>query len=188
MKRLLSAGAVMLGGVVSVLMLVGPSAANAATTPLTAHHLQSARPSHGIRPDTVYQIQNCDGRLENFTVGSDSAVWHQWQTSPGGPWSGWSSLGGYLISDIAVIRNVTCKLEVFGVGGDHAMWHIWQNNAGTGPWSGWSSLGGYLTSSPSAGFFSNGEAVIQALGGDYNPWCDHQGSPGSGPWSGWYRC
>ena len=91
-------------------------------------------------------ITNCDGRQEAFEV-SSGVLLHRWQTSPGGSWSGWYSLGGYLIyTRIAVFDNVTCHLEVVGVGGDGAMWHIWQTNAGSGPWSGWASLGGgYFT-------------------------------------------
>lgn len=34
---------------------------------------------------------NSDGRLEIFARGSDGACWHNWQTSPGGAWSGWAS-------------------------------------------------------------------------------------------------
>src|SRR5919108_558950 len=37
--------------------------------------------------------QNADGRLEVFTIGSDGALWHIWQTTPNGIWSNWASLG-----------------------------------------------------------------------------------------------
>jgi hypothetical protein len=34
-----------------------------------------------------------DGRLEAFGVGSDDALWNNWQTAPSaGPWSGWVAL------------------------------------------------------------------------------------------------
>lgn len=46
---------------------------------------------------------NSDGRLEVFGVDTDRAVWHKWQTVPhAGPWSGWNSLGGFLIDDTAI--------------------------------------------------------------------------------------
>jgi len=35
---------------------------------------------------------NPDGRLEVFVVGSDFALWHNWQLTPGGAWSGWAPL------------------------------------------------------------------------------------------------
>ncbi|MFK4581697.1 hypothetical protein [Bradyrhizobium ottawaense] len=43
---------------------------------------------------------NSDGRLEVFARGTDKALWHIWQDKPhAGPWSGWASLGGVLLSD-----------------------------------------------------------------------------------------
>ena len=38
-------------------------------------------------------VQNYDYRLEAFAVGTDGAVYHIWQLTPGGGWSGWGSLG-----------------------------------------------------------------------------------------------
>src|SRR2546427_313053 len=32
-------------------------------------------------------VENTDGRLEAFVGGSDNALWHAWQVSPGGNWS-----------------------------------------------------------------------------------------------------
>jgi len=32
-------------------------------------------------------VENVDGRLEAFVGGSDNALWHAWQVSPGGNWS-----------------------------------------------------------------------------------------------------
>src|SRR5262245_6678010 len=31
--------------------------------------------------------QNDDGRLEAFTIGTDTNMWHAWQTSPNGGWT-----------------------------------------------------------------------------------------------------
>jgi hypothetical protein len=30
---------------------------------------------------------NADGRLEAFIWGTDGALYHRWQTKPGGPWN-----------------------------------------------------------------------------------------------------
>jgi hypothetical protein len=38
-------------------------------------------------------------------IGADHALWHQWQTTAGGGWSGWSSLGGW-IDQLALGQNV----------------------------------------------------------------------------------
>ena len=78
--------------------------------------------------------RNADGRLEIFAKGTDGAVWHQWQTAPNSPFSGWASLGGVITSDIAVGQNADGRLEAFVRGTDNAVWHRWQ----TAPNNGWS--------------------------------------------------
>jgi C1A family cysteine protease len=87
--------------------------------------------------------RNQDGRLEVFARGTDNALWHIWQTSPGGGWSGWGSLGGVITSVPAVSRNRDGRLEAFARGTDNALWHIWQTAPNNG-WSGWASLGGAM--------------------------------------------
>ena len=37
--------------------------------------------------------QNTDGRLEIFAYGANDIVYNNWQLTPGGDYSGWSSLG-----------------------------------------------------------------------------------------------
>ena len=91
--------------------------------------------------------QNADGRLEAFAVGTDNGLWHIWETTPNGGWSGWASLGGVITSEPTVGRNADGRLEVFARGTDNALWHIWQTAPSAGPWSGWASLGGVITSS-----------------------------------------
>ena len=141
MKRLLFGG---VAGLLAAVLTLSPAAAYASTRTMRS---ASSVMTSGSDPT----ITNCDGRQEAFEV-SSGVLLHRWQTSVGGSWSGWYSLGGYLIyTRIAVFDNVTCHLEVVGVGGDGAMWHIWQTKAGSGPWSGWASLGGgYFTGGPTS--------------------------------------
>ena len=76
---------------------------------------------------TSITLTNCDGRQERFQVRPGNHLYHQYQTTPGGSWSGWHIMGGYLIfAQIGAVVNSDCRLEVFGVGGDHAMWHTWR--------------------------------------------------------------
>lgn len=89
-------------------------------------------------------VTNRDGRLEVFSAGSSGeAVYHRWQTSPGGSWSGWASLGtpasGASLAKPAVIQNSDGRLEVFVVAGGR-MHHKWQTSPGGG-WSGWDRIG-----------------------------------------------
>ena len=78
---------------------------------------------------------NADGRLELFGRDSTGALSHTWQTSPGGGWSPWASLGGQVRDLLAIGRNADGRLEVFANGSDGALWHIWQ----TAPNNGWTA-------------------------------------------------
>ena len=82
-----------------------------------------------------------DGRLEVFYIGTDNALYHNWQTAPNGT-SGWASqaaLGGFAKA-LAVGENEDGRLEVFYIGTDNALYHNWQTLAGG--WSGEVRLGG----------------------------------------------
>jgi acylphosphatase len=131
-------------------------------------------------------VCNSDGRLEVFGVGSDRAVWHNWQKAPhSGPWSGWASLGGVVTSDPAVFINSDGRLELFARGADNALWHNWQTAPHAGPWSGWNSLGGIITSDPEVVENSDGRLEVFARGLDGALWHNWQTAPHAGPWSGW---
>ncbi|MGB9634511.1 MAG: peptidoglycan-binding protein, partial [Chloroflexaceae bacterium] len=76
---------------------------------------------------------NADGRLEVFARGADNALYHIWQTSPGGAWGTWSRLGGVLTSNPSAVRNADGRLMVFVRGADNALYMIAQK----APNSGW---------------------------------------------------
>jgi hypothetical protein len=73
---------------------------------------------------------NRDGRIEVFAIGTDAGLHHNWQTTPGGAWSGWAGLGGG-ITQIATAVNRDGRIEVAAIGADTAaLNHIWQLNPG----------------------------------------------------------
>jgi hypothetical protein len=126
--------------------------------------------------------RNLDGRLEVFARGTDSALWHTWQTTPNGGWSGWASLGGGILATPAIAANSDGRLEAFVQGTDGALWHNWQTTP-NGAWSGWASLGGWLAN-PAVGRNHDGRLEVFGVGSDsavYHIW---QNTP-SGSWSGW---
>jgi hypothetical protein len=131
-------------------------------------------------PPVVTSGRNGDGRLETFYVGGDNAVWHRWQLSPSGRWSGESRLGG-IARSVAVATNRDGRLEAFYIGTDNAVWHRWQVAAGGG-WSGESRLGGWATS-VAAARNRDGRLEVFYVGGDHAVWHRWQLSPG-GRWSG----
>jgi hypothetical protein len=57
---------------------------------------------------------NQDGRLEVFARGAaDGAFWHIVQSTPGGSWSAWSSLGGSPADEASVTLAPDGCLNVF---------------------------------------------------------------------------
>ena len=121
------------------------------------------------------------GRVEVFARGSDKALWHTWQTTPGGAWSGWRSEGGW-IDLLDATRNADGRLEVFARGSDKALWHTWQTTPG-GAWSGWTSVGGWIDLL-APGVNEDGRLEVFARGSDQALWHTWQTAPG-GAWSGW---
>jgi hypothetical protein len=63
---------------------------------------------------------NADGRIEAFAIGTDKALYHIYQTSPGGPWSSWSGLGGAVLQ-IATAVNADGRIEVFVIATNQAL-------------------------------------------------------------------
>jgi acylphosphatase len=124
---------------------------------------------------------NQDGRLEIFARGADKALWHIWQTTPGGNWSSWASLGGQ-IDMLAVGSNQDGRLEVFARWPDQSLWHIWQVAPNDG-WSGWASLGGQIDLL-AVGSNKDGRLEVFARGIDHGLWHIWQVAPNDG-WSGW---
>jgi acylphosphatase/peptidoglycan hydrolase-like protein with peptidoglycan-binding domain len=125
---------------------------------------------------------NQDGRLEVFVRGTDAALYHIWQTTPGGGWSEWTSLGGGVQGAPSVTRNADGRLEAFVKGTDNALWHTWQIKPG-GAWSEWAPLGGWVAV-PTAARNADGRLEVFVRGGDnalYHIW---QTTPGGG-WSEW---
>jgi hypothetical protein len=138
---------------------------------------------------------NADGRLELFApeafAGGDQEVWHRWQRTPGGDWSGWSSMGspgGELLPDPppALGRNADGRLELFVVASDGAIWHSWQTAPNNG-WSPWSSLGSQGGGFADLGVGPNADGRLELLATLQNGtdlWRRYQTAPNNG-WSPW---
>lgn len=146
---------------------------------------------------------NWDGRLEVF-VRDGAGVQHNWQTTPGGGWHGWASLGTPgpgAASDVAVASDdvqagsrAGC-LEVLVVGSDQHLYQISQTTPGNG-WGVWADLGGVGQSFQLSGYLdgpvpatpvigNNGDGCLEAylVAEDNAVYRIRQQSPG-GPWPG----
>ncbi|MBZ5578301.1 MAG: hypothetical protein LAP40_17190 [Acidobacteriia bacterium] len=85
-----------------------------------------------------------DGRLRVFIRGADNALWFAAQTSPGGSWTPFVSLGGVIISNPKAVLDPSGHIAVFAVGGDTAVWRRSETTADN--YSDWISIGGSGTS------------------------------------------
>jgi hypothetical protein len=112
-------------------------------------------PSELAGPITI--VPNQDGRLESAVVAGTAgdpedpggAVWHAWQTRPGGDWSSWRPLatppGANGIVGSVLAQDHDGRLEVFTrtTGGTifaGTLWRRRQPEPGHGPWENWQSL------------------------------------------------
>jgi hypothetical protein len=141
--------------------------------------------------------KNEDGRLELVATsrddGAPDTLWHAWQRTPSGDWSGWSRLGkpgaGDLFAAPAIIQHAADgRLAVLVIGGNDAVWHREQTAANNG-WSDLSSLGkpggqAAATRSPAVALRDDGRltAVVTAGGA---VWQTSQRDRLSTGWESW---
>ncbi|WP_160164529.1 CHAP domain-containing protein [Pedosphaera parvula] len=134
-----------------------------------------------------------DGRLELFAVDLSGNMTHNYQTSPGGSWAGWTLLG--TASNLfatnsfpAVGVNADGRLELFAVASSGVINHIWQKVAGSSAATNWSSFTAFSSSvSPTAklavGNWANGVQDLFVIGTDGVLYHNYQTAPNSG-WAG----
>jgi hypothetical protein len=77
-----------------------------------------------------------DGWLEIFQVGTNSALYHNWQTAPNGSWAGETRFANDSAKWVAVGRNADGRLEIFYVGTNDGLYHNWQTKPGANTWAG----------------------------------------------------
>ena len=135
-------------------------------------------------PPIMDVIANADGRLEVFYQGTDSALWHVWQTTPNGPWSAHARIGG-TISLLSLARTGSGSIVAFTRGSDSNLYAIEQ--AGSADWGGRFTLIANTVNggSMSAGTNADGRVEVFFVGHDsdvQHVWQQNATSPNV--WSG----
>jgi len=139
----------------------------------------------GVTRDALREIEvglNGDGRLEVFVIGINNQVYHNWQTTPGGGWSGgWTMIQpGVMFTEIDVGRNLDGQLQVFAVGADFQVHTSLQRDG----WNGWKPLGGQIAKDIAVAQNADGRLEIFRLDADGNLSTKWQISPnGAEGWS-----
>lgn len=106
------------------------------------------------------------GALNVFTRGNDGQIYNQYWD--GTTWTGFSSIGGNMVSDPAVIINGTA-LNVFALNQDGQIYTKYNDGSG---WSSWSSLGSdTMRGNPRVVIYGS-EMDVVALGTNGHPYSE----------------
>jgi hypothetical protein len=115
-----------------------------------------------------------------FVRGTDNQLWQrEWS---GTTWTGWTPLGGVLISDPSAVSQATNLVDVFVIGTDHGIWHRARNGSAWSAWENSAGAGGYATSSPEVSSWGPGRLDLIVRGTDAQLW--HRSWNGT-VWSAW---
>ena len=94
-------------------------------------------------------------------AGTDGAAWTSAVVN--GSFTGWHTLGGFILGDPEVTSWGPDRLDIFAVGGDQALWHRAHDGS---TWYPWEPIGGILTSSPSSATPAAGQLGVATRGTD----------------------
>jgi hypothetical protein len=141
-------------------------------------------PATGFIPPNPENFVSASEKV--FVVGCNHALIYDVQGASGlWPLSGFTSLGGYVISN-PVVAGRSEGSTVFVVGSNHALFYNRENSPGV--WSGFIGLGGNIIGDPAVGF-PQASGLLDELfvvEGDHALYVSTQ-SPSSGAWSGFSR-
>jgi hypothetical protein len=87
--------------------------------------------------DQIDAAINANGRLEVFGVGTDKAMFDIWQTTAGGGWSGWQTMGGGFNGPPTVGYTSYGGIIVYGAGLDNQLYRRHQTQPNCCWSSGW---------------------------------------------------
>lgn len=131
-----------------------------------------------------YHLLQTNGTLRTFCCNStNGSVWTRAESSPGGAWGSWTSLGGVGFRRLEAIQNSDGSLVCFGVGDVSS---VWVNYTVSGTWQGWSQVGTNTAMKDIKAFRypNNGRYVVFAMDG-WNLWAISQTADGAAPNASW---
>jgi|GEM_PF-514669 hypothetical protein len=147
---------------------------------------------NGLSLGKLATAMNIDGRQEVFTIATNNELYHNWQTTPGGSWSGWVALGGGII-EIATASNLDGRVVLFAIGTNKNLNYVIQTAPGSSTYTSYVDLGGGIVKLATAidthgliqvfavGTDGNMNQISQlASGGPYSAWIPLGAPPGGG--------
>jgi hypothetical protein len=128
-------------------------------------------------------VANADGRLEMFGVGSNSDMWHNYQTAPNSGWNGWIDMAnGNSIAGPTVTHDLDGRLEVLVACGSGNVYHNYQVKGGGGAWNGWVNEGGPSVTNLVALTNLDGRVEVFGIGNNGDVWHKWQ-TAANGAWT-----
>jgi hypothetical protein len=125
-----------------------------------------------------------DDRLEVFGRTAAGELWHVWQTTPNGGWSGWEKRGDRCTTDAAAALNADGRMELFVTRDGGQVFHAYQRWV-FGPWSGLEPLQGGSVQGPlDVARNADGRLEVVGRGHDRGIWHVWQTTPNGG-WENW---
>ena len=150
------------------------------------------KPAAGLKADPVVGT-NSDGRLEVFSLGQDSNLYHIFQCGNicTTIWSSWGSLGGSsdgLNSTPAAGRDGAGHINVFSIGTNGELFYDFECSC-SGSWNGVTELGAYdavgLQGIPAVNVNGDGRLEVITMGTDQSLQDDYQCKSGNNcVWNG----
>ena len=141
--------------------------------------------SHGLAVGA-----NADGRLELFYVGTNSNLYHNWQTAPNSLfWAGEVHFADNSAKQIAVARNADGRQEIFYVGTNNDLYHNWQTAPNSEVWAGETRFANNSAQQIAVGQNLDGRLEIFYVGTNGDLYHNWQTAPNSQVWAGetWFR-
>lgn len=133
----------------------------------------------------VTALTHPNGSVALYGLGQDGALWISQQTSAGGSWSPWTSLGGAGLGVLDVVSRTNGGDAAFitSITPDNSIWMTGQTNW-NGPWSPWFGLGGTIESFEPT-IYPDGTMAVFAIsaGSLWTIWQTNSG--GNTNWSAW---
>jgi len=122
-----------------------------------------------------------DGSLYAVIRGPDGSLLAA-AMGPDGGLSGWTRLGGQVVTAPTAVSTAPGSAEVYAAGTDHA---VWRDALSGGRWSGWKRLGGLTYSAPAAARMPGSSSVQLLVRGTDNALWANTGTAGA--FGGWRK-
>ncbi len=147
--------------------------------------INGAAPTPGYHSFVGPIEQDPNGSLEMFGVGSNSDIWHNYQSGANQNWVGWfDQANPRSVAGPAASHTQNGCLQVFVSSQSGKIWHNYQNTPG-GSWNGWVSQGGVGITNLVALTNLDGRVEVFGIGTNSDVWHEWETTVNGGWTTSW---